>query len=90
MPKQSTRKVPQFYVEIYKSPNEAGGPWRWRIRARNNRIIAHGEGYVSRSVMMNSIERLFEFFNWSDLDVVDLTATKVESAVHTLRNINGK
>ena len=31
--------------EIYESL----GLWYWRLRAGNNEIVAHGEGYVNRA-----------------------------------------
>lgn len=38
--------------EIYKS---ASG-WRWRLKARNGEIIAHGESYINKSDARHAID----------------------------------
>jgi len=34
-----------MYFEVYQS----GIQWRWRLRAANHQIIAHGESYHNRT-----------------------------------------
>ena len=41
------------YFEAYK---DARGEWRWRMRARNGRIVADGaEGYASKRNVLRAI-----------------------------------
>ncbi len=42
-------------TEIYEA---RGGEWRWRYRAKNGKIVASGEGYVSRSSVKRGVRRL--------------------------------
>lgn len=39
------------YYEIYKQ----GSQWRWRFKANNHEIIAHGESYWNKSDCLNAI-----------------------------------
>lgn len=39
--------------EVYM---DDAGEYRWRLRASNHKIIAHGEGYVSKSDCLHCIE----------------------------------
>lgn len=36
-------------IEIYLGESSPDGAYRWRLRARNGRVIAIGEGYKTRS-----------------------------------------
>ena len=48
------------YVQVYQ--DKAGG-WRWRLRARNGRIVADsGEGYSSCRKALDAIARLLDAF----------------------------
>lgn len=41
------------HFEIYK---DKGGDWRWRLRARNGRIVADSaEGYASKRNVKNAV-----------------------------------
>lgn len=42
--------------EIYKSKGE----WRWRLRAANGEIIAHGQGYVRKIDCKHAVELVQE------------------------------
>ncbi len=42
-----------MYFSIRKSP--ADRQWYWRLRAANHEIIAHGEGYTSKSGCLHAI-----------------------------------
>lgn len=55
-----TRALADLKCEVYE---DAEGEWRWRVRARNNRIVADsGEGYVRRSGARKAMLRLvFDF-----------------------------
>lgn len=64
--------------EVYRdSKNE----WRWRLKAKNGRIIADaGEGYKKRSAMLKSLERLKELVPTAGIiEVVVLPGMKLES-----------
>jgi uncharacterized protein YegP (UPF0339 family) len=51
--------LPRF--EYYKGKN---GDWYWRIRARNNRIIADGsEGYKTKAGVRKAMERAWDVIN---------------------------
>ncbi|MEM9838596.1 MAG: YegP family protein [Pseudomonadota bacterium] len=39
------------YYEIYRSGTE----WRWRFKAWNHEIVAHGESYVSKAGAENAV-----------------------------------
>ncbi len=43
-----------MYFQIWKSDND--GQWYWRLRAANNEIIAHGEGYQNKSDCQHAID----------------------------------
>jgi len=46
-------------VEFYP---DKSGDWRWRIRARNHRIIAEGgEGYETKAGCVRAYERLAHY-----------------------------
>lgn len=34
---------------------QAGGLWHWHLKAENQEIIAHGEGYASKEVCVYAI-----------------------------------
>ena len=38
--------------EIYKSK----GMWRWRLKAKNGKIIAHGEGYKTKRACVSCVD----------------------------------
>jgi uncharacterized protein YegP (UPF0339 family) len=40
-----------MYFEIYTS----GGFYRWRLKAANHEILAHGEAYTSKQNCLNAI-----------------------------------
>lgn len=40
-----------MYFEIYQS----GGEWRWRLKAGNHEIIAHGESYKNKNDCLHAI-----------------------------------
>lgn len=42
-------------IEIYQ---DAGGEWRWRLKARNGEIVAQGEGYKTRAGAERGAEAL--------------------------------
>jgi hypothetical protein len=53
--------------EIYETQNRSGPPtdwyyeWRWRLRAKNGKIIADGgEGYSSKAKVRRAINRLWD------------------------------
>lgn len=49
-------------TEVYE---DQGGQWRWRLRARNGRIVAvSGEGFTREADARRSLQRLLD-------DVVD-------------------
>lgn len=41
--------------EIYP---DAAGEWRWRLKARNGRIVASGEGYKTQAGAMRGTQAL--------------------------------
>ncbi|UOD30552.1 YegP family protein [Massilia violaceinigra] len=47
-----------MYFEIYQtqSSEKARKEWRWRLKAKNNEIIASGESYSSRAKVLAAIE----------------------------------
>lgn len=42
-------------IEIYK---DFIGEWRWRLKASNGKIIAHGESYKKKLTMLSVIKEL--------------------------------
>lgn len=42
--------------ELYKS----GAEWRWRLRAGNNEIIAHGESYKNRQDCVHAVNLVMD------------------------------
>ena len=42
----------KYKVEMYQDKKKE---WRWRLKAPNGKIIAHGEGYKRRSTMEKTI-----------------------------------
>lgn len=52
------RREPQMdgYWEGWQS--DADGLWYWHLRDANHRIIAHGEGYASKSNCQRGIENV--------------------------------
>jgi uncharacterized protein YegP (UPF0339 family) len=67
-----TKLVDAMFV-IYK---DAGGAFRFRLRAPNNEIIAVGEGYQSRTSCVNGIKTVKRYCN-ADIEdqTVDAPAT---------------
>lgn len=41
-----------MYYQMYR---DTAGLWRWRLRAGNNEIIAHGESYYNRQDCLHAI-----------------------------------
>jgi uncharacterized protein YegP (UPF0339 family) len=41
-----------MYFTIYQ---DAGGQWRWRLKAANHEIVAAGEGYTSKDGCLHAI-----------------------------------
>lgn len=57
---------PTHRLELYR----ARDGHRWRIRARNNRIVAEGgEAYVQRAGLVRSVRRLFRALMFETLDI---------------------
>jgi len=54
--------------EIYKDPQ---GQFRWRLRAPNGEIIAHGEAYVTKQGCQDGINAVKKYAQTAP--VVDLT-----------------
>ncbi|MCB9096081.1 MAG: DUF1508 domain-containing protein [Ignavibacteriales bacterium] len=42
-----------MYFELYQDNQKL---WRWRLKASNHEIIAHGEGYKNRSDCIHAID----------------------------------
>ena len=42
--------------EMYRALTVAGMRWRWRLKARNHEIIAHGESYRDKDDCREAIE----------------------------------
>lgn len=47
-------EVNDMYFEIWQ--NAQNKNWYWHLKAANNQIIAHGEGYQNRSDCLHVIE----------------------------------
>jgi uncharacterized protein YegP (UPF0339 family) len=61
--------APRF--ELYR---DTAGEWRWRLVARNGRVIADsGEGYTRRSGAEKAIERLQAMPSLADVPTVEPT-----------------
>jgi uncharacterized protein YegP (UPF0339 family) len=43
--------------EIYRQLSLPQGPWRWRLSARNGKIVAEGEGYEHAYDMIRTIKK---------------------------------
>lgn len=52
---------PMFYVETYPGKKiwRNGDCWRWRAKAANREIIAHGECYRNYGDMLHTLHLLF-------------------------------
>jgi uncharacterized protein YegP (UPF0339 family) len=62
--------------EIYQ---DRAGSWRWRLRARNNRIIADGaEAYSERRKAVDAVQRLADVAG--DLSLFEVLQTAVDAA----------
>lgn len=62
--------------EIYQ--DRAGG-WRWRLRARNNRVIADGaEAYSERRKAADAVQRLADLAG--DLTLFEVLQQAVDAA----------
>jgi uncharacterized protein YegP (UPF0339 family) len=49
--------MPRYTVEIYRDVSRT---WRWRLRARNKKLIAcAGEGYRRKADCVRMVRRLF-------------------------------
>jgi uncharacterized protein len=47
---------PKMHFEVYK---DSKGEWRWRLIARNGRVLADsGEGYKSKTKVMRILSRI--------------------------------
>jgi uncharacterized protein YegP (UPF0339 family) len=57
--KASARALARPRLEIYKG-GEGGqkGKWRWRFKAVNGEIVAHGEGYVAVAGLLNGLNAI--------------------------------
>ena len=53
--------------EVYKGKSD----WRWRLRANNGKIVAQGEGFISKQNAMNSVEVVTECAAWAVLGVLN-------------------
>ena len=53
--------------EVYQSKN---GEFRFRLKAANGQIIAHGQGYTTKAACMNGIESIKK--NAASADVVEV------------------
>lgn len=56
-------KEPAMYkpaprVEIYRTTYKDLWRWRFRIKAANNKIVAHGEGYVRKASCLKTVNLL--------------------------------
>lgn len=47
------------YYEIYRQQSQ----WRWRFKANNHEIIAHGESYWNKSDCLNAVNLLKGSYN---------------------------
>lgn len=62
--------------EIYE---DSFGGWRWRIKARNNRVIADGaEAYSERRKAVDAVQRLANAAG--DLSLFEVLQSAVDSA----------
>lgn len=53
-------------ITIYKDDNKE---WRWRLRARNGRILADsGEGYKRKAALMRTLDLIHFEFGSSDIE----------------------
>jgi uncharacterized protein YegP (UPF0339 family) len=57
------RRVAKF--EIYR---DAGGEYRWRLRADNNEVVASGEGYRSRDDCEHAVQLIKEQAPQAEVD----------------------
>lgn len=48
-----------YTVETYTTEPSADGKYRWRVRAKNGKIVAQGEGYKRRQDRDRLLDRLF-------------------------------
>ncbi len=49
--------------ETYKDKKNL---WRWRLKSRNGKIIAHGESYKIRCDMIRIIEKIYSMWHRTD------------------------
>ena len=61
-------------VEIFK---DKSGEWRFRVRAKNKKIIAASEGYKRRGSAVNGVVSLKK--NMEDISFCELSEIKVVS-----------
>lgn len=55
--------------EIYK---DASGEWRWRLVAKNNRIVADsGEGYKRKSAVKKIVLKIIESVSRQEIEIVE-------------------
>lgn len=52
-------------LSIFKSV--LNGQWYWHIKARNNRIVACGEGYKRRARLIRTLHNLFGKYAAEDI-----------------------
>ena len=50
----ATQEVLNMYFEIWQ--NAQNKNWYWHLKAANNQIIAHGEGYQNKTDCLHAIE----------------------------------
>lgn len=53
--------------EVYQ---DKGGDWRFRLKAGNGEVVATGQGYASKSGVMNGIDSVRR--NAADAEVVEI------------------
>ena len=59
------KKMSKF--EVYKGKSD----WRWRLKANNGKIVAQGEGFISKQNAMNSVEVATECAAWAETEVLE-------------------
>ena len=58
------KKQKRSHYEVYQ---DAADEWRWRLRAKNGRIVADsGEGYSTKRKALTACRRLIEIVDGAD------------------------
>lgn len=52
---------PPTGIEVWKSFDN--GLWYWHLKDKNNKIIAHGEGYASKGNAKRALRNVMDEFN---------------------------